>query len=59
MDNAIMIIAGDQIDASLGITLGISTMAAAALGNLLSDIVGVCFGGSFISFSEGLILLYS
>jgi hypothetical protein len=29
MDNFIMILAGDQIDATFGVTLGISTMAAA------------------------------
>lgn len=54
LDNMIMIIAGEYIDMTLGklfqiklkhlfagITLGISTMAAAALGNLISDIFGV------------------
>jgi hypothetical protein len=40
-----MIIAGDRIDSMLGVTFGISTMAAAGLGNLLSDIVGVSVGG--------------
>jgi tRNA-specific adenosine deaminase 1 len=39
-----MIIAGDRIDASLGLKLGISTMAAAALGNLISDICGIGIG---------------
>ncbi|XP_017488877.1 PREDICTED: G2/mitotic-specific cyclin-B2-like, partial [Rhagoletis zephyria] len=36
-----MIIAGDYIDLTLGVTLGISTMAAAGLGNALSDVAGV------------------
>ncbi|KAG5183193.1 hypothetical protein JKP88DRAFT_317526 [Tribonema minus] len=45
MDNAIMIIAGEYIDLTLGVTLGISTMAAAALGNLVSDLAGVGLGG--------------
>lgn len=40
-DNFIMILAGDYIDASLGITLGISTMAAAAIGNTISDVIGL------------------
>lgn len=40
MDNSILIIAGDAIDTSLGVTLGISTMCAAALGNIISDIAG-------------------
>lgn len=41
LDNLIMIVAGDYIDLTIGVTLGISTMAAAALGNLISDIAGV------------------
>ncbi|CAM9152537.1 unnamed protein product, partial [Phaeothamnion confervicola] len=41
MDNAILIVAGEYIDLTLGVALGISTMAAAALGNLVSDIFGV------------------
>ena len=31
--------AGDSIDQAFGVTLGISTLAAAGLGNLLSDVV--------------------
>jgi tRNA-specific adenosine deaminase 1 len=38
------IIAGDAIDQSLGVKLGISTMAAAGLGNMMSDIVGLGIG---------------
>jgi len=41
LDNLIMIVAGEYIDASIGATLSISTMAAAALGNTLSDVFGV------------------
>ncbi|CAL1279616.1 unnamed protein product [Larinioides sclopetarius] len=41
LDNLIMIIAGDYIDATIGVTLGISTMAAAGLGNTLSDVAGI------------------
>jgi hypothetical protein len=36
IDNAIMILAGGTIDSSLGALLCISTMAAAALGNIIS-----------------------
>ena len=36
-----MIVAGDAIDASLGAALCLSTMAAAGLGNLFSDVVGI------------------
>uniref|UniRef100_A0A7S3PD62 GAF domain-containing protein n=1 Tax=Amphora coffeiformis TaxID=265554 RepID=A0A7S3PD62_9STRA len=44
MDNAIMILAGDMIDTSLGVALGISTMCAAAIGNIVSDVAGVMLG---------------
>eukprot|EP00592_Proboscia_alata_P001593 CAMPEP_0194369400 /NCGR_PEP_ID=MMETSP0174-20130528/17694_1 /TAXON_ID=216777 /ORGANISM="Proboscia alata, Strain PI-D3" /LENGTH=481 /DNA_ID=CAMNT_0039146311 /DNA_START=48 /DNA_END=1493 /DNA_ORIENTATION=- len=44
MDNAIMILAGDAIDQSLGVILGISTLCAAALGNIISDVAGVMMG---------------
>lgn len=43
-DNVIMILAGDAIDSTLGVTLGISTLAAAGLGNLLSDVIGIGAG---------------
>ncbi|XP_072304445.1 transmembrane protein 65 [Eucyclogobius newberryi] len=45
LDNAIMIAAGTQIELSIGVTLGISTMAAAALGNLVSDLAGLGLAG--------------
>jgi len=41
LDNFIMIVAGEYIDLTLGAKLGISTMAAAALGNTLSDMMGI------------------
>jgi len=41
LDNLVMILAGEYIDLTLGATLSISTMAAAALGNTLSDMLGV------------------
>ncbi len=41
MDNAILILAGDAIDTSLGVTLGISTLCAAAIGNIVSDLAGI------------------
>lgn len=44
MDNAILIIAGDAIDTSLGVLLGISTMCAAAIGNIISDVAGIMLG---------------
>lgn len=36
-----MIIAGDYIESSIGVYMAISTMAAAALGNTISDIFGL------------------
>jgi tRNA-specific adenosine deaminase 1 len=44
MDNAILLLAGEAIDVYLGVTLGISTMCAAAIGNIISDLCGVVFG---------------
>ncbi|KAG5684361.1 hypothetical protein PVAND_013596 [Polypedilum vanderplanki] len=41
LDNFTMIIAGDYIEYSLGTVMTISTMAAAALGNTISDILGI------------------
>lgn len=45
LDNFIMIVAGEYIDVTIGAVLGISTMAAAALGNLISDLAGVASQG--------------
>lgn len=44
VDNAIMIMAGDYIDIKLGVSLGISSMAAAGIGNTISDIAGLGLG---------------
>ena len=44
MDNAILIWAGDQIDTHLGVLFGISTLCAAAIGNIISDVAGVGLG---------------
>lgn len=41
LDNFTMIIAGDYIEHSLGMIMTISTMAAAALGNTISDVLGI------------------
>lgn len=45
MDNLIMIQAGELIDTSIGVTFGLSTLTAAAVGQIFSDMSGVCFGG--------------
>lgn len=44
MDNAILIWAGDQIDTHLGVIFGISTLCAAAIGNIISDLAGLGLG---------------
>lgn len=43
-DNFIMILCGDMIDAKFGVAFGLSTMAAAGLGNWVSDAVGLGLG---------------
>ena len=43
-DNGIMILAGDQIDLTLGEKLGWSTLAAAGFGNTISDVAGLWIG---------------
>jgi len=45
LDNVVMIVAGDYIDSTLGVAFNISVLAAAGLGNTLSDVVGIFFGG--------------
>jgi len=45
VDNAIMIVAGDYIEMSIGVTLAIGTMTAAALGNIFADVIGLNLGG--------------
>lgn len=46
MDNLIMIQAGGYIDATFGATLGLATLAAAAMGQVVSDVSGVIFGST-------------
>ena len=41
-----MISAGEKIQSSIGITLGLTTMAAAGLGQIVSDISGIMSGGT-------------
>lgn len=46
MDNFVMIQAGELIDLTLGVTFGLSTLTAAACGQVFSDVAGVTFGGT-------------
>mmetsp|Transcript_3731 Transcript_3731/g.7392 ORF Transcript_3731/g.7392 Transcript_3731/m.7392 type:complete len:666 (-) Transcript_3731:350-2347(-) len=43
-DNAIMLVCGDAIDANFCVAFGFSTLAAAGLGNWISDVVGLSLG---------------
>jgi len=45
MDNTVMIHAGNAIDLTLGVHLGLSTLSAAACGQICSDVAGISFGG--------------
>lgn len=46
----VMIQAGQFIDSTLGVTMGLATMTAAAAGQVVSDVSGVIFGGSLERF---------
>ena len=46
MDNQIMLLMGDQIDSHLGVVLGLSTLAAAGIGQIFSDVAGISCGGA-------------
>jgi len=58
MDQTIMIYAGDLIDNTLGVTLGIATLQAAAFGQLISDTSGVIFGNTMESWFAKMGLSY-
>ena len=46
VDNTVLIHAGDAIDASVGVAFGLSSLAAAAMGQIASDTSGVLFGST-------------
>ncbi len=45
-DQTVMIQAGNAIDCTLGVTFSLSTLTAAAFGQIISDASGVVFGGT-------------
>lgn len=49
MDQTVMIQAGNAIDCTLGVKLGLSTLSAAAVGGLVSNVSGIIFGGTLES----------
>eukprot|EP00811_Abedinium_folium_P003573 NODE_13286_length_1174_cov_5.478510.p1 GENE.NODE_13286_length_1174_cov_5.478510~~NODE_13286_length_1174_cov_5.478510.p1 ORF type:complete len:291 (+),score=83.68 NODE_13286_length_1174_cov_5.478510:64-873(+) len=54
VDNGLMIITGEIIDQTLGLWLGISMLAGAALGNAWSNGVGMVLHGTIVGFSNQL-----
>lgn len=59
VDNFIMIVAGESIEASIGVTLGLSSFAAAGLGNLTSDVLGLGLSSSIeVGVSSGCIVMH-
>ena len=54
IDNVIMIFAGDLIDVKIGCYMGISIMAAAAMGNMVADIAGLSLAGYIETYSSKL-----
>jgi len=46
LDNAVMLLAGDAIDAAIGVKFGISALGCAALANVFADGLGQLSGGT-------------
>jgi hypothetical protein len=46
LDNAIMLVAGEAIEGTLGVKFGLSAMACAAMGNIIADTTGQVSGGT-------------
>ena len=46
IDNTVLIYAGDAIDGTVGVAFGLSSLAAAAMGQIFSDTSGVLFGST-------------
>ncbi len=52
MDQTVMLQAGHMIDCTIGVTLGLSTLTAAAFGQVCSDAAGVLCGGTVESLAH-------
>ena len=50
MDNTIMILAGNYLDLTIGVAFGLSTLAAAAMGQLVANASSVLFGDTVETF---------
>jgi hypothetical protein len=46
MDQTVLIQAGNMIDCTIGVQFGLSTLTAAAVGGIISNLSGVLFGGT-------------
>ena len=46
MDQTVMVQAGNAIDCTIGVIFGLSTLTAAAIGQVCSDASGILFGGT-------------
>ena len=53
MDNLVLLLAGSYIDATVGATLGLATLTAAAAGQVVSDVSGVLCGGTLERLTAG------
>ena len=54
VDNALMVLTGEAIDSTFGVVLGLSTLAAAALGNAFSNGCGMFLHGTIERFAGAL-----
>ena len=45
--------AGDYIDNTIGVALGLATLTSAAMGQIVSDVSGVAFGGVVEALATG------
>lgn len=52
MDQTVMIQAGNMIDCTIGVQLGLSTLTAAAVGAIVSNLSGIIFGGTLESLAK-------
>ena len=53
-DNLVMLTVGDAIDATFGVTMGFSTLAAAGFGQCVSDATGITLQGMIERFADKL-----
>ena len=52
MDQTVMIQAGNAIDCSIGVMFSLSTLSAAAFGQIVANVIGILFGGTLESLAN-------